>query len=274
MGRSMQRSAPESMTAPLEITFLGTGTSVGIPVIGCPCPVCHSNDPRNNRLRSSIVVRTPETTLLIDSGPDLRAQALRENLRAIDAVLYTHAHLDHVAGFDELRAFCWHRDSPLPLHATPGCMQTLRTMFGWAFDDDNTYKGYVRPAPHLIEGPFHFGNLRVTPLPVTHATVETVGFLFEYPGAPSAAYIPDAKLIPDSTRALLSGAGVLILDALRPSPHHTHLTLHESLEIIRSLGTPRALLTHLGHENNHATLDASLPPGVSVAYDGLKLVLG
>src|ERR1035437_5957626 len=114
MGRSMQRSAPESMTAPLEITFLGTGTSVGIPVIGCPCPVCNSNDPRNNRLRSSIVVRTSETPLLIDSGPDLRAQALRENLRAIDAVLYTHAHLDHVAGFDELRAFCWHRDSPLP----------------------------------------------------------------------------------------------------------------------------------------------------------------
>jgi len=153
-------------------------------------------------------------------------------------------------------------------------MRTLRNMFGWAFDEDNTYKGYVRPAPHLIEGPFHFGNLRVTPLPVVHATVETVGFLFEYPGTPSLAYIPDAKLIPDTTRALLAGVGVLVLDALRPTQHHTHLTLGEALEIIRSLGIPRALLTHLGHENDHAALEASLPPGVGVAYDGLKLALG
>ncbi len=262
------------MTAPLEITFLGTGTSVGIPVIGCACPVCHSSDPRNNRLRSSILVRTPETTLLIDSGPDLRAQALREDLRAIDAILYTHAHLDHIAGFDELRAFCWHREAPLPLHATPGCMKSLRTMFAWAFDEDNTYKGYVRPAPHVIDGPFRYGGLRITPLPVVHASVETIGFLFECQGAPSAAYIPDAKQIPDATLALLSGVGVLILDALRPAQHHTHLTLGEALEIIHSLGIPRALLTHLGHENEHADLVASLPPGVSVAYDGLKLALG
>ena len=167
--------------ADVSFTFLGTGTSVGVPVIGCGCVVCTSEDPRNRRLRSSVVVRAGGKTVLVDSGPDLRMQALREGLKEIDAIVYTHAHLDHVAGFDELRAFCWRRVEPLPLHATEECLGTLKNMYGWAFSEDNHYRGYVRPDARVIDGPFVIGDLRITPLPVEHAALETVGFLFGYP---------------------------------------------------------------------------------------------
>lgn len=259
------------MAAPLEITFLGTGTSVGIPVIGCDCPVCSSPDPHNNRTRASITVRTPDHTLLVDSGPDLRLQALRERLRRVDAVAYTHAHLDHVAGFDELRAFCWHRTDPLPIHATPRCFETLRQMFGWAFSPENRYLGYVRPDPRPITGPFPCGTLTVEPLPVEHASIETIGLLFSAPGAPEVAYIPDVKSIPPATASRLSNIPVLILDSLRPNPHPTHLTLDEAIALARTLGAGQTWLTHLGHENDHANLAATLPPSIRPAHDSLRL---
>ncbi len=259
--------------ADVSLTFLGTGTSVGVPVIGCKCPVCLSTDTRNQRLRSSVLVRAGDVTVLVDSGPDLRAQALREGMTTIDAVVYTHAHLDHVAGFDELRAFCWRKEGPLPLHATSECLATLRTMYGWAFSAENEFKGYVRPQPLVIDGPFSYGNLRITPLPVDHASVETIGFLFEHPGACSLAYIPDVKRIPDETMALVRGAGVLVVDALRPHPHPTHFSLDEALEAVRTASPGEAWLTHLGHENDHAVLDAGLPAGVRVAWDGLRIEL-
>ncbi len=263
--------APESMAAPLEITFLGTGTSVGIPVIGCDCPVCRYPDPRNRRGRSSITVRTPSHHLLVDSGPDLRAQALRENLRQIDAVLYTHGHLDHVVGFDELRAFCWHRRDPLPLHATRGCLDTLIQMFGWAFAEHNTAAGYVRPDPRRIDGPFSYGDLTIEALPVDHASVETIGFLFSHPGAPETAYLPDLKRMPPATAARLSNIPVLILDALRPKPHPTHLSIDEAVDLAQSLHAGTTWLTHLSHENDHASLAASLPPNIQPAHDGMRL---
>lgn len=255
-------------------TFLGTSTSVGVPVIGCDCAVCRSHNPKNKRLRASALVRCGETALLVDSGPDLRAQALREGLAAIDAVIYTHAHLDHIAGFDELRAFCWHKHEPLPLHATPGCMETLVSMFGWAFSPDNEVKGYVRPHPRIIDGPFGYGDLRVTPLPVLHAGVETVGFLFEPGGGRSIAYLPDVKSIPPETMGLLGGVDILAIDALRPRPHPTHMSLDEALATIRGIAPGEAWLTHLGHENEHEALSAALPAGVKVAWDGLTLDLG
>ena len=180
----MQASPGESMAADFELTFLGTGTSVGVPVIGCPCRVCHSEDPRDKRTRSSVHVRCGDISVLVDSGPDLRAQALREGLTKVDAVIYTHAHVDHVVGFDELRAFCWHRESPLPLHATPETMGVLKRMFGWAFSTENVFRGYIKPDPHLIEGPLTVGDLRIVPLPVQHAKADTVGFLFEPSSGP------------------------------------------------------------------------------------------
>lgn len=259
--------------AGLSLTFLGTGTSVGVPVIGCKCAVCLSPDSRNQRLRSSVLVRAGEVTVLVDSGPDLRAQALREELREIDAVIYTHAHLDHVVGFDELRAFCWHKQDPLPLHATEECMTTLKTMFGWAFLKENVYKGYVKPDARLIDGTFFHGDLKITPLPVVHAAVETIGFLFEYPGARSIAYMPDVKLIPEDTMKRIRGVDVLVVDSLRPVPHPTHFSLEEALEAIRQAEAGEAWLTHLGHENDHASLDEELPPGVRVAWDGLRIDL-
>ncbi len=264
----------DSMAADFSLTFLGTGTSTGVPVIGCDCDTCLSEDPRNNRTRSSILLRTPEVTLLIDSGPDLRQQALRENLRAIDAVLYTHGHLDHVTGFDDLRAFCWHRESPLPMHATTDCMQILKGMFGWAFEEGNTHRGYVKPDPRIIDGPFSFGELFVTPLPVEHASLETIGFLFEHPACRSVAYIPDVKRIPEKTLGLIRGVDILIVDSLGPFQHPTHFSNEEALAAIEASGAKSAWLTHLAHKNEHAELDASLPDHVRTAHDGLKLNLG
>ena len=256
-----------------SFTFLGTGTSVGVPVIGCSCAVCVSSEPKNKRLRSSAVLRMGGVTLLIDSGPDLRLQALREGLRGIDAVLYTHAHLDHVAGFDELRAFCWHRESPLPMHATRGCMDTLMRMFDWAFSEENVYKGYVKPDPQVIDGPFFYGDLKITPLFVEHAAVPTIGYRFDHPGCRSLAYLPDVKRIPHETLWDLREVDIMVVDALRPQPHPTHFSIGEALAAIREAGAGEAWLTHLGHENDHTSLGLELPAGVHVAWDGLRLPL-
>jgi phosphoribosyl 1,2-cyclic phosphate phosphodiesterase len=259
--------------AQLTVTFLGTGTSVGVPVIGCDCAVCHSDDARNQRLRSSVLVRADEHTLLVDTGPDLRMQALREGFREVDAVLYTHAHLDHVAGFDELRAFCWRREAPLPLHATAGCMKMLETMYPWAFFPETIMPGYVRPDARIIDAPFFYGSLRVTPLPVVHAAVETIGFRFDAPGARSLAYIPDVKFIPPETAELLCGIDVLVIDSLRSVPHPTHFSLAEALETAAACGASETWLTHLTHEFDTETLQSQLPAGVNVTWDGLTLDL-
>lgn len=255
------------------LTFLGTGTSTGVPIIGCDCAVCQSTDPRNKRTRASILVETPEVTLLVDSGPDLRQQALRENIRALDGVIYTHGHLDHVTGFDDLRAFCWFREAPLPMHATEECMATLKSMFGWAFSPDNTYRGYVKPDPKIMDGAFSYGNLQITPLAVEHASVRTVGFRFDYPGQRSVAYFPDAKAFPKETMDAIRGIDVLIVDALRPGFHPTHFSNDEALAVIAESEAREAWLTHLGHDNEHSSLEATLPRHVKVSYDGLKLSL-
>lgn len=253
----------------ITITFLGTGTSVGVPVIGCHCAVCTSSDPRNNRTRSSALISTPEVKLLIDSGPDLREQALREKISEIDAVIYTHSHLDHVAGFDEMRAFCWKRDSPLPLYAAESTLEVLKNMFGWAFHQDNTYKGYIKPDPRIIDSPFGIGGLTITPLAVTHGIVETTGFLFENAAGSRLAYLPDVKSIPGTTLALMGGLDLLVIDSLRDVPHATHLSVSEACEISAILSPKKTLLTHLSHDLDHAELAARLPENISPAYDGL-----
>ncbi len=256
-----------------KATFLGTGTSTGVPVIGCHCPVCTSTDPKNKRLRASLWIEWDGISLLIDAGPDLRQQALRAGIRRLDAVLYTHGHLDHVVGFDELRAFCWGNRPPLPLYANPSCMNTLQTMFAWAFSPSNTHGGYIKPDPRIVEDSFAIGSLRITPLPVLHAGVQTNGYRFDAEGMKSFAYIPDAKSLPAATIELLDGCEIVILDALREQPHPTHLCLEESLACLQQIGPRQAYLTHISHESEHHALQKRLPAHIYVAYDQLILSL-
>jgi len=251
------------------VTFLGTGTSVGVPVIGCDCAVCTSPHPGDNRTRCALHVQCGELSLLVDSGPDLRLQALREGLRRVDAVFYTHAHLDHLAGFDELRAFCWHREAPLPIYAGPETHAALERMFPWAFNHQNP--GYVRPDPLVLGGAVTLGPLVVTPVPVDHGGIETYGFRFDLPGGRSLAYLSDVKRIPPASRPALEGLDVLVLDALREFDHPTHMTIREALAAAGLLAPRHTLLTHLAHEVGFEALAADLPAGVLPARDGLKL---
>ena len=251
--------------------FLGTSTSVGVPVIGCSCETCSSDYPRDDRSRSSAFLEGPWGKILIDSGPDLRQQALRENLTVVDAVLYTHEHLDHVTGFDELRAFCWHRETALPLYGSPDTLAGLERMYPWAFPLEDHQPGYVRPDPRPVEDAFRFNNLKITPIEVQHGRVRTHGFRFDHPTIGSLAYIPDVKIIPQSSLDLLEDLDVLIIDALRHEEHHTHMTVAESLDAIATLKPKRSFLTHLGHELGWQETNEALPPQVSLAYDGLSL---
>lgn len=261
------------MSFPLTLLFLGTGTSTGVPLVGCACEVCRSKDPLNTRLRSSIFLRTEQTALLIDSCPDLRQQALRHGIAAIDAVLYTHGHLDHVSGFDDMRAFGWNKEERLPLYAGEGTMQILERMYDWAFAPGNNQKGYVRPEPHVHGGkPFDIGDLHVVPVPVRHARVETFGYVFEWQGR-RIGYVCDVKEISPASMDLLRGLDLLILDALRYKDHWTHLTVAESIVLMRDLQPKRGLLTHMGHEINYRALAGELPPNVMPAYDGLAIEL-
>lgn len=222
-------------------------------------------------MRASIHLQTPTHSILVDAGPDLRHQALRHNLRRVDAVLYTHHHLDHISGFDELRAFCWRREDPLPLYGTDECMSELKRMFAWAFAPENTYKGYVKPDPKPISGPFKLGELSITPLPVDHGSVETIGYHFSYPDNPSIAYIPDVKRIPDSTMETLKDVDYLIIDSLRNYEHPTHMSIAEALEASRKMGAKNTWLTHISHETDYRIEQRKFPENVRFAYDTLVI---
>ncbi len=255
----------------LVLTFLGTGTSIGIPVIGCECEVCRSEDPRDKRLRSSIHVHTAEADWVVDTGPDFRTQCLRAGIRHLDAVIYTHAHMDHVTGFDDLRRFSIGADEVLPLYAEKATLADLKRMFAFAFSGENRYPGYIKPEPYEIKGPFVLGNTRILPLPVRHGKVETTGFLFEREGRKLVAYVPDCKEFSPEALAALEGTDTLILDALRRTPHPTHMNFTEALAIVERINPRAAWFTHMSDEILHARDEAALPPPVKIAYDGLQL---
>ncbi len=257
----------------MKVVFLGSGTSTGVPVIGCECAVCKSENPRNKRLRSSVLVQSNTTTLLVDSCPDLREQALRHGLTAIDGVIYTHEHLDHTAGFDEMRAFCWRRTERLPLYAGTACLAQLRNMFGWAFSESNTYQGYIRPAAHDHAGDsFVIGDIAVTPVPVIHATVETYGYVFRS-GGKSFGYVPDIQELPESSRPLLEGLDALAMDGLRFRPHRTHFNVEQNIALMQQLRPGLGLVTHCGHEVDFEVLSRLLPDFMQPAWDGLMIEL-
>jgi phosphoribosyl 1,2-cyclic phosphate phosphodiesterase len=249
----------------IELTFLGTGTSNGIPVIGCHCPVCTSSDPRDRRSRTSAVLRDGERMILIDTATELRLQALAVGLARVDAVLFTHAHADHTGGFDDLRRFNELAGRHLPIFASAETALSLRERFAYAFVDQFTfYGGKPDLTLEVFDGPFDLFGREVIPIPVHHGRVLVHGFRFG-----DLAYVTDAKEIPPSSLALLRDLDVLVLNALRQRPHPTHLSLAEAVTIVEDLKPRVAYLVHLSHELGHAAAEAQLPPSIAVAYDGL-----
>ncbi|MCL1857417.1 MAG: MBL fold metallo-hydrolase [Kiritimatiellaeota bacterium] len=249
-------------------TFLGSGTSTGVPLIGCDCAVCASTDPRDRRLRSGLWVRGAGYSLLIDTATDFRQQALREKIPRVDAILMTHFHADHVFGLDDLRRFNTVQGERIAVYASPECVAVLETIFAY-------FKGTATPGAYLpqidfvtVTQPFALGPFAVTPLPVIHGGDPTWGYKLECQGR-ALAYIPDCAEIPDATAALLHGIDTLILDALRPRPHRSHLTTEQSIAAIQSLHAKRGLLTHIGHDLSHADIERRCPPHIAPAYDGL-----
>ena len=256
----------------LTITFLGTGTSHGVPVIGCDCAVCMSDDPRDRRTRSSIYVETPECAWVVDTGTDFRAQCLREKVRRLDAVVFTHSHTDHIMGFDDLRPFC-PGGKPLPIYASAPTMRDLERMFVFAFNGENRFPGYMHPEPHVIDAPFTLGATELTPLPVPHGRATVFGYLFTRGGEKLAAYLSDCKSVPEPIIERIRGVRQLIVDALRHKPHPTHMCVADALAVAEKVRPERAWFTHLCHDLGHAKTEAALPPGAGVAFDGMKIEL-
>ena len=250
-----------------EITFLGTGTSNGIPVIGCECAVCRSDDPRDKRTRTSAVVRTKGLTFLIDTATELRSQALANGLAHVDAVLMTHAHADHTGGFDDLRRFNEMRQEHLPVYADPVTASVLRDRFAYTFVDAFPFYG-GKPDLHLHEvtGPFAALGTEIVPIPVLHGRLPISGFRIGNLG-----YVTDAKTIPPDALDLLRGLDILVLNGLREREHPTHLSFREAIDVIQDVAPRRAYLVHLSHETSHEQAQSLLPPGIDIAWDGLTV---
>jgi phosphoribosyl 1,2-cyclic phosphate phosphodiesterase len=250
----------------MRLTFLGTGTSTGVPTLACHCRVCTSRDPHDQRTRPSLLVQFGGRVLVIDTTPDFRAQALREKLDRLDAVLFTHSHADHILGLDDVRSFYFRQQKPIPIYADAYCMSEIHRTFKYIFDADYPYGGVARLDPRLIEGPFEVDGLKVLPVPVLHGHLPILGFRID-----GVAYLTDVSEIPESSYPLLEGLEVLILDALRPRPHPTHLTVDQALRVMERLKVPRGYCTHIAHELGHEETNARLPSHVRLAYDGLQL---
>jgi phosphoribosyl 1,2-cyclic phosphate phosphodiesterase len=249
------------------LTVLGSGTSMGVPTIGCSCAVCQSPDPRDRRTRPSVLVEYDGRTILIDTTPDFREQAIRENIRSLDAVLYTHAHADHILGLDDLRPLTFqHKPNKLPLYARPEAADFIRGMFAYIFDADYKFGGLAQVELRPIQGNVELFGARFEPVTVIHGETEIYGFRFG-----SAAYLTDHSDVPEASFTKLQGLDILFLDALRHKPHPTHSTVENSLRIVERLKPKRAFFTHICHDLPHQATNASLPPHVRLSYDGMKL---
>ena len=255
----------------LTVTVLGSGTSQGVPMIGCHCPVCQSTDPRDKRNRSSIHLAAPQGNILVDTTPDLRLQALREGLDRVDAVLFTHHHADHVMGFDDLRRYCEMSGEALPIYGSAETLGQLQRIFFYAFNPASLVPGYVHVIPHVIAETFALGGIEVTPLPVPHGAVSTLGYLFSHRGRKLLAYLSDCAAVPEPIRARIQDVEVLIIDGLRDKPHPTHLTVAGAIEVARAIKAQRSFITHLTHQKSHVDRQLDLPAGMDVAFDGMKI---
>ncbi|NKB67063.1 MAG: MBL fold metallo-hydrolase [Candidatus Latescibacteria bacterium] len=251
----------------MKITFLGTGTSVGVPRIACDCPVCSSTDPYNKRLRCSILLEYGEAAVLVDTTPDLRTQALRYDIRRVDAVLFTHAHADHLHGLDDVRCYCFERDSPLPCYGDANTLDRIGHVFDYAFN--SPYKSALPQLElHLIEDVFELFGRQVEPVTVYHGKMPVLGFRLG-----GFAYVTDCSRIPAASMDKLRGLEVLVIDALRHEKHPTHFNVEQALEAIELLQPERAYLTHIAHDLDHRTTNKALPERVRLAFDGLDLTV-
>lgn len=251
----------------LRITFLGTGTSQGMPVVGCPCPVCASGDPRDHRLRTSALLRLGERALLIDAGPDLRQQLLRARVDRLDAVLLTHEHMDHIGGIDDLRALNYRMKRPMDIHASAATLRAVERVYAYAFAPDR-YPGVPELELKPIEGrAFAAGGVDLEVIHVMHQRMPVLGFRIG-----GLAYITDAKTMADEEVERIRGAHTLVLNALRIEPHPSHLNLREALALVERIAPRQAFFTHISHLlGRHAEVEAALPAGVRLAHDGLEL---
>jgi len=256
----------------IDVTFLGTGTSVGIPMIGCHCRVCASKDPRNTRRRSCLYIRTEKTAFVIDTPPDFRQQALDFGIERVDAVVFTHAHADHIFGFDDIRRFNTIQNCVIPAYAEAETMADVRRVFHY-IGNRPAANGLYRPLIDFITigGPFDVGDVRLTPLEVEHGCRMT-GYLLEH-GAFRIGYVPDCHTMPAETIQKLRGVDLMVLDALRYRPHPSHICVDESLALLAQIGARQSFLVHVCHDIEHAELEARLPQGIHVSYDGLNVRL-
>lgn len=254
----------------MSLTVLGSGTSTGVPLIGCKCSVCRSKDPKNKRLRASVWFEAHGKSFLVDTSTDLREQALRAKITHVDAVLYTHPHADHVSGIDEMRAFNFLQKRPIPIYGNSWTIDELEARFPYIFRPTHVEGGGIpRLIPHVFDPhtpTLPVEGVRVTPVPVPHGSKECVGYRIE-----DFAYITDCNEVPATARARLEGLEVLVLDCVRLAPHATHLHLDAALDLIETLRPERAFLTHMGHELDYKKVTRMLPRGVALAYDGLKI---
>jgi phosphoribosyl 1,2-cyclic phosphate phosphodiesterase len=253
----------------MRITFLGTGTSVGVPMIGCSCHVCKSSDPRDKRLRTGLMIEHNDQRLIIDISADFRQQALREGIDRIDALLITHCHADHVFGLDDIRPINF-RQGPIPLFASESTLRQLRKVFHYIFDGQHVGGGLPQITPQVIDGDFEVCGMKVTPIPVIHGPTEVTAFRV-HDGSRQIAFVTDCNLIPEESLEKLLGLDLLIIDALRYAPHPTHLHVEQTLDYIARVRPRHALLTHVGHDIIYADASRQLPDRVELAYDGLKV---
>ncbi|MBK5279403.1 MAG: MBL fold metallo-hydrolase, partial [Bacteroidia bacterium] len=250
-------------------TFLGTGTSQGVPVIGCTCKVCQSGNPKDNRLRTSILIEEKGETFVIDTGPDFRQQMLREDIKRLDAVIFTHSHKDHIAGLDDVRAYNYIQKVPMPIYGTKALHKQLKSEFYYAFSGEK-YPGI--PQLNLIEineEPFTTQGVTFTPLPVLHLRMPVLGFRVG-----DFSYITDSNQIPDSTLEKLKGTRVLVLNSLQREKHVSHFNLTEAVAMARKIGASKTYFTHISHKlGTHRKVEKELPESIALGFDGLTIEL-
>ncbi|HYG15123.1 MAG TPA: MBL fold metallo-hydrolase [Bacteroidia bacterium] len=251
----------------MKVTFLGTGTSQGIPVIACECEVCQSPDSKDKRLRTSVMVETQGQTFVIDTGPDFRQQMLRENVKNLDAVLFTHSHKDHIAGLDDVRAFNFKNKAALPVYAEPIVQDALRREYHYVFSDEK-YPGIPEIELETIGNkPFAVNGVEIIPVRVWHYRLPVLGFRMG-----DFTYITDANRIDEEEKQKIRGSQVLVLNALRRTEHISHFTLDQAVELAQDLKIPQTYLIHLSHQmGRHEAVEKELPKGISIAWDGLQI---